>query len=167
MTFSSAKLMGTKKDFLKLTRKPLESEKDLNKHLRLKRFLASPGKMRRVSSAYYTIGKSPPKVSLRGCLRMPICQALLTTDCRRSAAKTNNRGESGSPCLTPLLHSNPFPRIPFSRTEEEPELKMFCIQFIHLEESPLYLRICNITSCSSLSKAFSNSTLRIMTFFFE
>ena len=125
MAFSSAKLMGTKKDFLKFTYKPLESEKDLNKHLRLKRVLASPGKMRRVSSAYCTIGKSPPKLSLRGCLRMPIYQALLTTDYRRSATKTNNRGESGSPYLTPLLHSNPFPRIPFSRTEEVPDPKMF------------------------------------------
>ena len=44
MAFSSIKLMGTKNDFPKFTCKPLESENDLNKHLRLKMVLASPGK---------------------------------------------------------------------------------------------------------------------------
>jgi hypothetical protein len=48
--------MGTKKDLLKLTCRPVESENDLNRPLRLKRILPSAGKMSKVSSAYYTIG---------------------------------------------------------------------------------------------------------------
>jgi len=49
-------LIGTKNDFVKLTCSPVESEKDLSRPLRLKRTLASPGRMRRVSSAYCTMG---------------------------------------------------------------------------------------------------------------
>ena len=83
--------IGTKKDFSKFTCNPIESENDLSNPLRLKRVLASPGRINNVSSVYYTIGKSPPKSSARGCLRIPTCQALLTIDWSRSAAKTNRR----------------------------------------------------------------------------
>jgi hypothetical protein len=54
----------------------------------------------------------------------PICHALLIIVCSRSDAKTNSRGERGLPCLTPLMLVNIFPGMPFSRTEEEPLLKM-------------------------------------------
>jgi len=39
----------------------MESENDLRIPLRLKRVLASPGRMSKVSSAYCRIGKSPSK----------------------------------------------------------------------------------------------------------
>lgn len=87
--------MGTIKDLLKFTWSPVESEKVLSRPLRFKRILASPGKTSSVSSAYYKMGKSPPKLSLRGCIRTPMCQALLTTVWRRSAARIKRRGDSG------------------------------------------------------------------------
>jgi hypothetical protein len=44
--------MGTMKDLLKFTCRLVLSKKDLSMPLRLKRVLASPGNIRRVSSAY-------------------------------------------------------------------------------------------------------------------
>lgn len=43
---------------------------------------------------------------------------------KRSAANTNNRGDKGSPCLTPLLQWNLFPGTPLRKTEEVPELNI-------------------------------------------
>lgn len=88
-------LIGTRKDLLKLTCKPVESEKVLNKHFRLKKVLVSPGRMSRVSLAYCIIGKPPPNSSLRGFFKIPLPHALLTMDCKRSAARTNRRGREG------------------------------------------------------------------------
>lgn len=120
-------LMGTRKDLLKLTCNPVLSEKGLKRPFRLNRVLASPGRMRRVSSAYCRIGKSPPKLSLRGCFKISFCHALFTIVCSRSPASTKRREESGSPCLTPLLQSKGLPRMPFRSTVEDPELRILCI----------------------------------------
>jgi hypothetical protein len=76
----SVTLMGTRRDLWKFTCKPVESEKDLSNPFKLKRVLPSAGRMNNVSSAYCTIGKSPPKLSEIGCLRMPRLQALFTMD---------------------------------------------------------------------------------------
>jgi hypothetical protein len=54
-------LIGTRKDLLKFTCKP-QSEKDLRRNFSLKTVLASPGRISKVSSAYYKMGKSPPKL---------------------------------------------------------------------------------------------------------
>lgn len=61
------------------------------------------GRTRRVSSAYWMTGKSGHEMEARGVSIKPACIASLHMDCRRSAANTNSKGESGSPCLTPHL----------------------------------------------------------------
>jgi len=50
--FSSETLTGTRKDLLKLTCNPLESEKLLSRPLRLKRVVPEASKISRVSSAF-------------------------------------------------------------------------------------------------------------------
>src|SRR3954470_8103730 len=92
---------------------------------------------------------------------LPLARRSFTVDCNRSAARTNNRGERGSPCLTPLLHLNCFLGTPLRRTEEDPEDRNLATQFLHLKLKPLYFRISKIASCSIESKAFSKSILRM------
>jgi len=153
--------MGTKKDLLKFTCRPVESEKDLSIPFRLKRVLASPGKISSVSSAYCSIGKSPPELSEMRCVNTPISQALLTILCKRSAARTKSKEERGSPCLTPLLHLNIFLGVPLSRIEEVPEASIFSIHFIYFARKPLCFMTSRMTWCSTLSKAFSKSSFTI------
>jgi len=86
---------GYQERFVKVYMKPDESENDLKIPFKLKRILASTGTIKSASSAYYTIGKSPPKDSLMGCLRTPRCQALLMMD-YKSAPRAKRRGERGS-----------------------------------------------------------------------
>jgi hypothetical protein len=57
----------------------------------------------RVSSAYWIIGKSEVKVKGIGNFSESMSLALLMSVCKKSAARTKSKGESGSPCLTPLL----------------------------------------------------------------
>lgn len=137
-------LISTRKDLLKFTCSPIESEKGLRKPFKLKSTLASCGSMSRASSAYCTIGKSPWKFSPMGCLRTPFYQALLTILWKRSVARTNKRENKGSPCLTPLKQLKGFPGIPLSSTEEDPLPRMFLIHFNHFSEKPLCLRICKM-----------------------
>jgi hypothetical protein len=79
---------------------------------------------------------------------------------RRSAAIAKRRGERGSPCLTPLLHLNSFPTVPFNQTEEVATPKISKTQCNHLSEKPLALSISRIRECSIKSKVFSKSNLR-------
>lgn len=51
-----------------------------------------------------------------------VAAASLSMDWSKSAARTNMRGDRGSPCLTPFLHRNCLPGTPLSRTEEYPVL---------------------------------------------
>ena len=98
---------------------------------------------------------------------IPACQALFMMDWSKSAARTNRRGERGSPCLTPLLHLKFFHGIPFRRTAELAVLRRFCIQLTHFSENPLCFRISRIAWCSTLSKAFSKSSFRMIISFIE
>lgn len=82
--------------------------------------------------------------------------------CKRSAARTNNKGERASPCLTPLLQWKSLPRTPFNRTAEVQVERVFLIHKHHLLGKPLASKICTIAECSTISKAFSKSSLRIM-----
>jgi hypothetical protein len=75
-------------------------------------------------------------------------------DWRRSAPRTNRRGDKGSHCLTPLLHLNGCPGMPLKRIEDEPEERTTLTQEIHFSEKPLCLITCKITSYSLLSKVF-------------
>jgi hypothetical protein len=59
--------------------------------------------IKRVLSAYCTIGKSDVYPTLLGNFSRPIWATLLIIDYKISAAKTNNSGDMGSPFLTPLL----------------------------------------------------------------
>lgn len=94
-SFLIVNIDGYQERFVKVYMKPDESENDLKIPFKLKRILASAGTIKSVSSAYYTIGKSPPKDSLMGCLRTPRCQALLMMD-YKSAPRAKRRGERGS-----------------------------------------------------------------------
>lgn len=75
-------------------------------------------------------------------------------DYRKSAARTNNRGDRGSPYLTPLLQLKAFLGIPLSKTIEVAEEKIFSIHEIHFCPKPLALKIVSIAWCSILSNAF-------------
>ena len=55
-----------------------------------------------------------------------------------------------------------FPDTPLNMTAEILELKISLVQAIHLSGKPLCSIILIINSCSTLSKAFSKSNLRIM-----
>jgi len=90
LTLLGLMLIGTRLDFEKFTWRPVESIKDLRSPLRLKRTLLSPGRIRRVSSAYCIIGKSSWKLSHSGWCRTPARQALFTIDCKRSAESQKN-----------------------------------------------------------------------------
>ncbi|KAB8081285.1 hypothetical protein EE612_002351 [Oryza sativa] len=83
-------------------------------------------------------------------------------DCSRSAVRTNNSGESGSPCLTPLLHLKVFPGTPFSITEVETDFKTLLTKLIQDWLNPLACKICRIASCSTRWKAFSKSIFMII-----
>jgi hypothetical protein len=101
-----------------------------------------------------------------GRLMRPCSLALFRMDWRRSAASTKSKGERGSPCLT-LLQWNTFLGEPFNKTKDVPELK---ISFIHdspLSPKPFLLMISSIAPCSILSKAFSKSSLRIISSFLD
>lgn len=121
--FCGSTLIGTREDFKKLTFKPVEMAYKFRISFRLRSCYSSAGKIINVSSAYYIIGKSPPKLLPKGWCSIPVLAASLMIDWRRSAAITNNRGDKGSSCLTPLLHLNGLPGTPFSTTEEEPEAR--------------------------------------------
>jgi len=87
------RLIGTIIDLLLLTFNPVDSEKECRTDFRKSCRLVSPSRIMRVSSAYWITGKS--EVSLKGIgrLRRPLSLALLRSDYRRSAAKTNRRGK--------------------------------------------------------------------------
>jgi hypothetical protein len=75
---------------------------------------------------------------------------------------TNNKGDSGSPCLTPLLHLKNLPGTPFRSTADEPDDKIQWIQDIHLSGKLKCCNISRIVECSTVSNAFSKSNLRII-----
>ena len=134
MALLSSMFIGTRNDVSKLTCSLVELENDLSSPFKLKSVLALPGRINRVSLAYCTIRKSPPKSSERGCLRTPFCQALLTIDWSRSAAKIKRRGDNGSRCLTPLMQLKGLLGIPLRRTEELLVLRRFLIQLTHFSK---------------------------------
>jgi hypothetical protein len=73
---------------------------------------------------------------------------------------TNNNGEIGSPCLTPLLQITFFPGTPFSRTEVEAECRMLSTNLTYFGPYPLALSMAMIAKYSTLLKAFSKSISR-------
>ncbi|WVZ51779.1 hypothetical protein U9M48_002890 [Paspalum notatum var. saurae] len=78
-------------------------------------------------------------------LGSPRAGALFGTCCKRSAAVTNNRGDKGSPCLTPLL------RMEDTAVDEDIS-----------SGKPVALIIEIIQECSTVSNAFAKSSLRII-----
>ena len=92
----------------------------------------------------------------------PLCFASFTTYWRSSAAKTNSKGDSGFPCLTPLLHLKCFPGTPFKSIDEKPEEKILVIHYSHLSGKTNCFMIWIITLCSMVSKALAKSSVRIM-----
>jgi len=90
-------------DFEKLTFNHVASAKLLRRAFMKTNCLASASIIKRVSSAYCTIGKSRLDRRSIGLLINPLFIAEFTKVYRKSAASTKSRGERGSPCLTPLL----------------------------------------------------------------
>jgi hypothetical protein len=122
--------------------------------------------IRRVSSAYCTIGKSKEYPTLIGSLMSPLSFALLMMHYIRSAARTNSNRDSGSPGMMPLLQWKTFSGVSFSKTEEVSVDKIPLTHSIHLLRNHFCLIICRITLCSTLSNAFSKSSLRMSLSFF-
>jgi len=109
------------------------------------------------------MGKSSQGCGIGACSKLREA-ALLTKIWSNSAAITNKSGDKGSPCLTPLLHLKDFPGTPLSNTADQvPEFRMFFIQFIHMLGKPKWFLISKIAWCSTVSNAFSKSSLSIMT----
>ena len=115
-----------------------------------------------VSSAYCMIGNLLLGSASIGSEKIPWVWALLTMHWRRSAARTKSKGESGSPCLTPLLHWNCVPGMPFNRTEVVALSKNFLTQSIHVALKPIFSKIFRIVTCSIESKAFSKSNFKMI-----
>ena len=154
-------------DFEKLTFNHVASAKLLRRAFMKTNCLASASIIKRVSSAYCTIRKSRLDYKSIGLLINPLFIAEFTKVYRKSAASTKSRGERGSPCLTPLLQWIVLPGTPFRRILVVPDEKMLGIQEIQVWPKPLCLRMSRMNSCSSLSKVFSKSSLRMITFFLE
>lgn len=87
--------------------------------------------------------------------------ALFTIIWSKSAAKTNRSGDNGSPC-TPRLQWNFLPGTPLRMTDEFPVDNIVLIHEIHLLGKPIRLRICVMATCSTVSNAFSKSSLRMI-----
>ena len=115
-----------------------------------------------VSSAYWIIGKSLEAEHGIGRLKIPWEWALFTIYWSNSAAMTNRRGDKGSPCLTPLLHWNSFPGVPFKRIAEVPVSKILLTQLHQVDVKPRWCSMHKMVLCSIVSKAFSKSSLRMI-----
>ena len=84
------------------------------------------------------------------------------TNWRSSTTRTKSKGDRGSPCLTPLLHLNYLPGVPFKRIEEKPEVKITDIHCNHLPGKPICFMIWMTSQCSMVSKALAKSSFRII-----
>jgi hypothetical protein len=114
-----------------------------------------------VSSAYCITGKPFSSSSLIGLVNRPKEQALLTILCSNSAPRTKSNGESGSPCLTPLLHLKEFPGTPLSSTEECAEEKIICIHCSHFSGNPIHFIMDIKVECSIESNVSQSQALAI------
>ena len=115
----------------------------------------------RVSSAYWIIGKSLSAERGIGSPNIPCSFAALRRDWRVSTDRTKSRGESESPCLTPLRQWKNFPGTPFNKTAKVPEPKM-SFMCSHFCGNPLNSITLIMNSCSILSKAFSKSNFKMI-----
>ena len=108
------------------------------------------GMMIIVSSTYWMTGKSIWFCLGKGKWSRPCLKASLMVACKRSAARTKMRGESGSPCLTPNLHLKLLPGTRFSSKANVLELKIWEIQPDYLRPNPFCLRL--VKPCHDLVK---------------
>ena len=139
----------------------MESAKLLSRALRKNSCWASACMIRRVSSAYWIIGNYSSLCGI-GAFSRFMEAALFTIIWSKSTAKTNRSGDNGSPCRTPRLHWNFLPGTPLRMTDEFPVDKIVLIHEIHLLGKPIRLRICVMATCSTVSNAFSKSSLRMI-----
>ena len=148
--FSSDTLIGTGKDLLKFTFKPVEQGKTCTISFNHETYGVSTGRIIRVSSACCTIEKSPPKFWPRGWLIKVLLPASLITNWRRSSSSTNSKDPLVllPSCTLKGLHVTPF------RSTWVNSVLYPLYPFI---KKPLCLRTSRITWCSILSKAFSKS----------
>lgn len=83
-----------------------------------------------------------------------------------SAAMTNNEGDKGFLCLTPLLQCKFCPETPLRRIQEITEVIILLSQSHQVAEKPILSIVPYIVLCSIVSKAFSKSSFRITISFF-
>ena len=88
---------------------------------------------------------------------------LIYQDSVKLCSKHKEKWREGSPCRTPLLHLKNFPGTPLSRIAEEPVSRMHFIHSNHFSRNPRCSIIVRIAWCSTVSKAFSKSSFRIIT----
>lgn len=102
--------------------------------------------IRRVLSACCPIGNYDPTCVGSHRVNSPWPFPSFKMDCSKSAPSTKRSGETGSPCLTPLLHLNTLlPGTPLSSTKDVLMVVIIVIQFIHLSPIPLALSMSKMT----------------------
>ena len=131
--FSSDTLIGTGKDLLKFTFKPVEQGKTCRISFNHETYRVSTGRIIRVSSACCTIEKSPPKFWPRGWLIKVLLPASLITNWRRSSSSTNSKDPL---VLLPSCTLKGLPVTPFRSTKEALELIVSFIHCTHLSKNP-------------------------------
>lgn len=111
--------------------------------------------------------KTRARMSRNVCTDEIIVHCFIQNDCNKINSQDKKRGESGSPCLTPLLHKNCLPGTLLSKREEKPEVKTMSIHMSNLGPNPLAAKISLMVWCPIKSKAFSKCSFKIINSFLE
>jgi hypothetical protein len=135
--------------------------KDSRINLRQISYLWKAFSMMILSSAYWIMGNPYWLLEGIGSYNNPCLRAWFIMHCRRSAARTNNKGDMGSPCLTTLLHARLLPGTQFKRTEVDALLKIFEVQFSQFSLKPRCFIMRRIVECSMVSKSLVKSSLMV------
>ncbi|GJS83463.1 hypothetical protein Tco_0750004 [Tanacetum coccineum] len=93
-------------------------------------------------------------------LNIPVSQALRMVTWRASATRRKRKGDKGSHCLRPRSIKNSLDGEPLIRTDIEADERLEAIQFLHLGPKLICLIMSRRIFQFTLSKAFSNSTLK-------
>lgn len=120
------------------------------------------GEQKRIlSSAYYRITMSFSTKLKHELSRSPLSTPRETILLNTSATRSKRRGESGSPCLSPLLEAMSLPAIPLVPTEDLEKEKILEMMRIQFGLKPLCLRTEIIRSQLTESKAFAKPSLMV------
>src|ERR1044072_1143177 len=100
-------------------------------------------------------------------MKRPTVTAFLIRPVKPSATIRKRKGANGSPCLSPLSGMNSSQGLPFTNTEIEADLMQPAIQVTHLLQKFKRDNMYSKKSQSTVSYAFSKSTLNTTVGFLE